>query len=172
MQSSQAEGNCEYIHASMYSLAIEQLIMEIKFCINKICLSIKSFTWRMFLSMMKSRLNFLSVSSKYNWAGRNNLNLSSVLFQIPVRKKRKIRIMPKNYQKQLNLWIRGWHSTTDIGHGKWLFRSSRAGPFFSQKRKKRPLISYNSESHDPQYLDPRNRWTAFYRALLMMTLWE
>ena len=51
---------------------------------------------------MKSRLNFLIVSVKYNQAGRNILNLSSVL---SLSERSEIRIMPKIYQKQLNLWI-------------------------------------------------------------------
>ena len=61
--------------------------------------------------MMKSKLNFLIVSSKYNQAGRNILNLSSILF---LSERSKIRIMPHIYQKQLNLWIRGCHSITDM----------------------------------------------------------
>jgi hypothetical protein len=50
----------------------------------------------MFLSMMKSMLNFLIVSSKYNQAGRNILNLSSILF---LSERSEIRIMPNIYQK-------------------------------------------------------------------------
>ena len=62
---------------------------------------------------MKSKLNLLIVSSKYNQAGRNILNLSSILF---LSERSEIRIMPKIYQKQLNLGIRwwGWHSITDM----------------------------------------------------------
>ena len=60
---------------------------------------------------MKSRMSFLIVLSKYNQAGRNILNLSSILF---LSERSEIRIMPNIYQKQLNLWIRGWHSITDI----------------------------------------------------------
>ena len=70
----------------------------------------------MFLSMMKSMLNFLIVSSKYNQAGRNILNLSSILF---LSERSEIRIMPKIYQKQLNIWIRGWHSITDMNGIPW-----------------------------------------------------
>ena len=65
--------------------------------------------------MMKSKLNLLIVSSKYNQAGRNILNLSSILF---LSERSEIRIMPNIYQKQLNLWIRGWHSIADMNsHG-------------------------------------------------------
>jgi hypothetical protein len=82
-------------------------------------------------------LNILIVSSKYNQAGRNILNFSSILF-LSERSENccEIRIMPNIYQKQLNLWIRGWHSITDMNsHGNWLFRLSRAGrPIFAQKK--------------------------------------
>jgi len=82
--------------------------------------------------MMKSRLNFLIVSSKYNQAGRNILNLSSILF---LSERSEIRIMPKIYQKQLNLWIRGWHSITDMNMGidSSDCREPAAGPFLPKK---------------------------------------
>jgi hypothetical protein len=80
--------------------------------------------------MMKSMLNFLIMSSKYNQAGRNILNLSSILF---LSERSEIRIMPNIYQKQLNLWIRGCHSITDM-NWNWLFRS-RAGPFSPKKKR-------------------------------------
>ena len=52
----------------------------------------------MFLSMMKSMLNFLIVSlSKYNQAGRNILKLSSILF---LSERSELRIMPNIYQKK------------------------------------------------------------------------
>ena len=97
----------------------------------------------MFLSMMKSRLNFLIVLSRDIQAGRNILTLSPVWF---LSERSEIRIMPKIYQKQLHLlWIRGWHSIRHQQNpmgSEWLFRSSQAGPFFAQKKKKLPLFSY------------------------------
>ena len=88
--------------------------MDIKFCTNKFCLNNVVYL-KYVLSMMKSKLNLLIVSSKYNQAGRNILNLSSILF---LSERSEIRIMPNIYQKQLNLWIRGWHSITDMNsHG-------------------------------------------------------
>jgi len=105
--------------------------MDIKFCTNKFCLNNEVYL-KYVLSMMKSKLNLLIVSSKYNQAGRNILNLSSILF---LSERSEIRIMPNIYQKQLNLWIRGWHSITDMNsHGNWLFRLSRAGPFSPKKK--------------------------------------
>ena len=49
--------------------------------------------------------------------------------------------MPKIYQKQLNLWIRGWHSITDNeiswGSNSLTLQISRAGPFFARKKRNR-----------------------------------
>ena len=89
--------------------------MDIKFCTNIFCLNNEVYL-KYILSMMKSKLNLLIVSSKYNQAGRNILNLSSILF---LSERSEIRIMPKIYLKQLNLWIRGWHSITNMNRIPW-----------------------------------------------------
>ena len=93
---------------------------------------IKGFIWRMLLSMMKSRLNFLIVLSQDIQAGRNILILSPVWF---LSERAKLESCQKSTRSN---YYGSEDSTsptsTTKSHGKWLFKL-RAGPLFAQKKK-------------------------------------
>ena len=89
---------------------IEQLIMEIKFCTNTVCQN-KGFDPKDVFIYDEEQVKFPDCVAPGHSSRQEHSDF--VACMIPVRKS-EIRTMPKIYQKQLNLWIRGWHSITNI----------------------------------------------------------
>ena len=106
--------------------------MEIKSCTNAFC-HIKGFYLKDVVIYDEEQVEFPDCVVPGHSSRQEHSDF--VACMIPVRKS-EIRIMPKIYQKQLNLWIRGWHSITDMNMGidSSDCREPAAGPFLPKKK--------------------------------------
>ena len=131
--------------------------MEVKSCTNAFCQN-KGFYLKDVVIYDEEQVKFPDCVVPGHSSRQEHSDF--VACMIPVRKS-EIRIMPKIYQKQLNLWIRGQHITDIDDEIPWevtLQISSR--PNIRPKKEKETAIvfEYNTaKSHDLHDLDLQNR---------------
>ena len=131
--------------------------MEIKSCTNAFCQN-KGFYLKDVVIYDEEQVKFPDCVVPGHSSRQEHSDF--VACMIPVRKS-EIRIMPKIYQKQLNLWIRGQHITYIDDEIPWEVTLQIASrPIIRPKKKKETAIvfEYNTaKSHDLHDLDPQNR---------------
>ena len=129
--------------------------MEIKSCTNAFCQN-KGFYLKDVVIYDEEQVKFPDCVVPGHSSRQEHSDF--VACMIPVRKS-EIRIMPKIYQKQLNLWIRGQHITDIDDKIPWQVTLQIASrPIIHQKKKTAIVFEYNTaKSHDLHDLDLQNR---------------